>query len=108
MLKSFFTIAIRHLTRHKLFSVINIFCLAIGLSFTLIIGVYVLDQLDVNRDIKNVGSQYLVKSDWKKGNIGIDLTTPGPLAKTMKYEYPGLIENYYRFDPVANIVSVGD
>ena len=26
----------------------------------------------------------------------------------MKDQYPTLVENYYRFDPVTNIVSVGD
>ncbi|HSZ85591.1 MAG TPA: ABC transporter permease, partial [Puia sp.] len=108
MFKSYFTIAIRHLTRHKLFSVINIFCLAIGIAFSIIIGVYVLNQIEVNSDIKNLSSQYLVKSKWKDGNMGIDITTLGPLAKTMKDEYPGLVENYYRFDPVGNIVSVGE
>ena len=40
--------------------------------------------------------------------MGPDVTTLGPLAKTMKDEYPGLVANYYRFDPVANIVSAGD
>ena len=32
----------------------------------------------------------------------------GPTAKTMKDEYPNLVANYYRFDPVVNIISVGD
>jgi len=32
MLKSYFTIALRHLTGHKLFSALNIFCLAIGVT----------------------------------------------------------------------------
>jgi putative ABC transport system permease protein len=107
MLKNYFTIGIRHLTRHKLFSVINIFCLAIGITFSMIIGVYVLNQETVNRDIKHISSQYLVKSKWKD-NSGLDITTLGPLAKTMKDEYPSLIANYYRFDPAANIVSAGD
>lgn len=40
--------------------------------------------------------------------MGPDITTLGPLAKTMKDEFPSLIANYYRFDPVANIVSAGD
>lgn len=40
--------------------------------------------------------------------MGPDVTTLGPLAKTMKDEYPALVANYYRFDPVANIVSAGD
>ena len=108
MFKNYFTIALRHLTRHKLFSFINIFCLAIGIAFSIIIGVYVLNQVEVNKDLKNLSSQYLIKSKWKNANMGIEITTLGPLAKAMKDDYPGLIEDYYRFDPGANIVSVGD
>ncbi|HXB30887.1 MAG TPA: ABC transporter permease, partial [Puia sp.] len=108
MLKSYINIAIRHLTRHKLFSIINISCLAIGITFSLIIGVYILDQENVNAHIKNINNQYVVKSRWKQENMGPDVTTLGPLAKTMKDEYPSLVANYYRFDPVANIISAGD
>ena len=42
MLKNYFKIAVRHLTTHKLFSLINILCLAIGITFSMIIGVYIL------------------------------------------------------------------
>src|ERR1700722_4082209 len=108
MFKSYFTIAIRHLTRHKLFSLINIFCLAIGISFSMVIGVYVLNQENVNAHIKNINNQYVIKSRWKKENTGYDITTLGPLAKTMKDEYPRLVANYYRFDPVGDIVSADD
>src|SRR5450755_3718799 len=108
MLRSYIIIAIRHLSRHKLFSIINISCLAIGITFSLIIGVYVLDQESVNAHIKKANNQYVIKSKWKQENMGPDITTLGPLAKTMKDEYPDLVANYYRFDPVANIVSTGD
>ncbi|HLK28696.1 MAG TPA: hypothetical protein VKT28_08950, partial [Puia sp.] len=64
MLKNYLTIAFRHLTRHKLFSAINVFCLAIGITFSMIIGVYVLNQQEVNQSIKNVNNQYIVKSNW--------------------------------------------
>ncbi len=105
MLRSYINIAIRHLTRHKLFSIINISCLAIGITFSMIIGVYILNQENVNAHIKNINNQYVIKSRWKQENMGPDVTTLGPLAKTMKDEYPSLVANYYRFDPVANIIS---
>jgi putative ABC transport system permease protein len=108
MLKNYFTIAIRHLTRHKFFSLINIFCLAIGITFSMIIGVYILKQENINSNIKDVNNQYLLKSKWKQENMGYDITTLGPLAKTMKDEYPGLVAGCYRFDPVTDIVSVGN
>ncbi len=108
MLKNYFTIAVRHLLRHKFFSAINILCLAIGITFSLIIGVYVLGQYNINRSLKNVNNQYIVKSNWKVKEMGLDITTFGPLPKTLKEEYPSLVANYYRYNPVTNVVSAGD
>jgi hypothetical protein len=45
MLKSYFTIAIRHLLKHKAYSLINGFSLAIGIAFCLLILVFVKDEL---------------------------------------------------------------
>jgi putative ABC transport system permease protein len=108
MLKNYHIIAVRHLLRHKLFSVINICCLALGITFSLIIGVYVLNQYNINASLKNVNNQYIVKSNWKVKEMGLDITTFGPLAKTLKEEYPTLVANYYRYNPVTNVVAAGD
>ena len=108
MLKNYFTIAVRHLLRHKFFSAINILCLAIGITFALIIGIYVLSQYHINASLKNVKNQYIVKSNWKVKEMGLDITTFGPLPKALKEEYPSLVANYYRYNPVTNVVSAGD
>src|SRR6476659_2740417 len=108
MLRNYFTIAVRHLLRHKFFSAINILCLAIGITFSLIIGIYVLGQYDINASLKNINNQYIVKSNWKVKEMGLDITTFGPLPKTLKEEYPALVANYYRYNPVTNVVSAGD
>jgi ABC-type antimicrobial peptide transport system permease subunit len=108
MLKNYFTIAVRHLLRHKFFSAINILCLAIGITFALIIGIYVLGQYNINASLRNVNNQYIVKSNWKVKEMGLDITTFGPLPKTLKEEYPSLAANYYRYNPVTNVVSADD
>src|SRR6185437_829053 len=108
MIKNYFKIAVRHLTRHKLFSLINIFCLSIGITFSMLIGIYILNEESVNTNLKNVNSQYIIKSKWKTKDMGLDVTTLGPLAKTLKTEYPNLVAGYYRFNPVTNVVSAGD
>jgi putative ABC transport system permease protein len=108
MIRNYFKIAWRNLRNNKGFSIINIFCLALGITFSMLIGIYVLNEKQINSGIKNIGDQYVIKSDWKLDNSGSPITTLGPLAKTMKDEYPDLVENYYRFDAVVNIVSVGD
>ncbi|HMC87111.1 MAG TPA: ABC transporter permease, partial [Chitinophagaceae bacterium] len=108
MFKNYFTIAVRHLTRHKLFSVINILCLAIGITFSMIIGVYVLNQENVNSNLKNARNQYFIKSKWIQKDLGLDITSLSPLAQTLKEEYPNFVENYFRYNPITNVVSAGD
>lgn len=108
MLKNYFTVAIRHIVSHKFFSLINIFCLAIGITFSMLIGVYILDQKHVNHDLKNFRNQYVIKSKWKVKEMGLPLTTVGPLAKTLKDQYPNLVARYFRYNPVTNVVSAGN
>jgi len=108
MLRNYFTIALRHLTRHKLFSLINIVCLAIGITFTMLIGFYVMSERNVNADLRHVQNQYIIRSKWKVKDMGLEVTTLGPLAKALKENYPNLVANYYRANTITNVVSAGD
>jgi hypothetical protein len=84
MLKNYITIALRHIAKHKLFSIINILCIAIGTTFSLLIGVYILNQKSINHDLRNFDRQYVIRSKWKAKEMGMVETTMGPLAKTLK------------------------
>jgi putative ABC transport system permease protein len=108
MLKNYITIALRHIAKHKLFSIINILCIAIGTTFSLLIGVYILNQKSINHDLRNSDRQYIIRSKWKAKEMGMAETTMGPLAKTLKDQYPNLVANYFRINPVTNVVSSGD
>jgi len=108
MLKNYILIAFRQFSRHKMFSALNVFCLAIGISFCLLMGQYILHEMAVNRGLRNVHQQYFLNSSWKIKNTGPEFTTIGPLTKALKSSYPGLVSNYYRFNPVTNVVSAGD
>jgi putative ABC transport system permease protein len=108
MLKIYIKIAWRNIRKNAFYSFMNVFGLAIGLSFTLLIGVYVWNELKVNRDLKNANRQYIILSKWKDPNMGYELATLGPLAKALKEEYPSLVANYYRYDGITSNVSKGD
>jgi putative ABC transport system permease protein len=108
MIKNYLLIAWRHLTRHKLFSAINILCLSIGITFAMLIGDYILKQEGVNSGIKNMDRQYVVKSKWKVRDMGLAITTVGPLPGALKKSYPQLVADYYRFTPVTNVLSAGE
>jgi putative ABC transport system permease protein len=108
MLKNYILIALRQFTRHKMFSALNVFCLAIGISFCLLIGQYILHETSVNSNFKHVHQQYFLTSTWKIKNTGPEITTVGPLPKALRQNYPDLVSNYYRFNPVTTSISVGD
>lgn len=108
LFRNYVKIALRHLSRHRLFTFIHIICLATGITFALVIGVYVYHEQRVNAGLQDVNNQYIIKSQWKIKGMGLDFTTLPPLAKTMREEYPSLVRNYYRYNPVSNVVTAGD
>ena len=108
MLRNYVKIAWRNILKHRFYTMINVFGLCTGLTFAFLIGGYVWGVLQVNRNLKNAHQQYLLMSDWKNPNMGVNFTSLGPLAKTLKEKYPSLVSNYYRFDGISSNVSKGD
>ena len=108
MLQNYFIIAWRNLWKNKVFSIINIFGLSIGIAFTLLIGAYVWDELTVNHDLKNADNQYILQSKWKDPDMGFELGTVAQLPRALKENYPALVENFYHWDGVTSNVSKGD
>lgn len=108
MFKTYFKTARRNIFKSKFYSLVNIFGLAVGIAFTLLIGVYVWSELSVNSKLKNAENQYILQSKWKDPNMGMELTSVGPLAKALKETYPNLVANYYRWDGITSTVSKGD
>ncbi|PWT78781.1 MAG: cell division protein FtsX [Bacteroidetes bacterium] len=96
MFTNYLKIAWRNLTRNKVFSIINITGLAIGLSCFLLIALYVLDELSFDRWTANVDRIYRINADIRfgGGDLHIPLTSDmmGPL---LKKDYPQ-VEQYTR------------
>jgi len=108
MLKNYFKIAWRSLWKNKIFSIINIFGLSVGIAFAMLIGAYVWGELQVNHQLKNADNQYIILSKWKDPNMGIELTSIAQLPKTLRVDYPGLVANYYHDDLIGTNVSRGN
>jgi putative ABC transport system permease protein len=105
MIKNYFKLAWRNLVKNKAFSFINILGLSAGIAFVLLIGAFIYSELLVNAEIKNNGRIYMVQSKWKDPNMGYDFATLAPLVKSLKENYPGMVENYYHHDGITSIVS---
>lgn len=108
MIRTYVKIAFRHLVKRKLFSFINIAGLAIGLTFTMLIAVYIWQERSVNSDLKALNQQYFLQTSWKADGIGMPLIAPAPFVKHLQMQYPALIAGYYRAFPCTANVSYED
>ena len=96
MFRNYLKTAWRNLLKNKVFSLINILGLAIGLCCFLLISMYVLDELSYDKFNTKADRIYRVNSDIRMG--GTDLTlpvTPDIMGATLKKDYPE-IEEYAR------------
>ena len=107
MIKHYIKIAWRNLIKYKFNSLVDIAGLSVGVAFTLLIGVYVWTELNVNKALQNYENQYIIQSEWKNPNQGNELTTFGALPKALHTAFPHLVANYYRWDGIDVIVSHG-
>ncbi|MCF2443686.1 ABC transporter permease [Dyadobacter sp. CY345] len=87
MFQNYFKIAIRSLLKSKLFSFINIFGLALGMSCSLLIWLWVKDELSFNRFYADLENIYIIRSasDWK-GQKNVGEATPGPWSEAIQKE----------------------
>ena len=81
MLKNYFTTAINNLVKNKLYSVINIAGLAIGLAACLLITLYVQNELSYDKHWKKADLIYRVNlGDISDDSSGIKSPAISPLA----------------------------
>jgi putative ABC transport system permease protein len=112
MLKNYITIAFRNIARQKLYSVINIGGLAIGIACSILLGLYVLNELSYDQFHENASQ--IVKANMEydmDGTIGEVSSTPTALLPSMQEKFPEVNTGarlFYpsMFKPV--VVSYGD
>lgn len=89
MLKNYFKIALRSLWRHKIFSLINIMGLAMGMTACILIYLYVSFELSYDSFHQNADRIYRVVSDLKTPDELIRQNGPAPaVAPNIKDEFP--------------------
>ncbi|WP_299756495.1 ABC transporter permease [uncultured Pontibacter sp.] len=93
MIKNYFKMAYRNLMRHKVFSLINISGLALGMTCSILILLWVQDELSVNRfhaDVDNLYRVMEVQSYPGADDLTVD-ATPGPLAEALERDVPEVV-----------------
>jgi len=91
MLNNYFKIAIRNLTRNKVYSFINIFGLAIGLTTCILILTYIFSELGYDRQNKDAGRIFRIVTDAElKGSVPEKpwAATSAPVAWGLKADMP--------------------
>jgi putative ABC transport system permease protein len=112
LLKNYLKIALRNLHKHKVYSLINIMGLAIGIACCLLILLYVQDELGYDRFHRRAKNIYRIAlSGRARGEARLLQTarTPSPWAPALAQDYPG-VENYVRFKtPLSRwLISIPD
>ena len=94
MLKNYLLVAFRSAARHKLFSFINVFGLALSLSFCLLVIMIITDQTSFDAFHPRADDVYrvLTNAHRKNGNIETYASSPFPLGEILAAESPA-VEN---------------
>ena len=96
MIRNFLKIAWRNLARNKVYSIINITGLAIGLSCFLLITLYVMDELSYDTYYPNAKNIYRINTDIHFGSsIQHTSQTSDMMGQLLKKDYPQ-VESYTR------------
>lgn len=109
MLKNLFKIAIRNIIKEKTYSAINILGLTIGITCSLFLLMYILDELSYDRYHKNADTIYRIVSNIKEPDNAFTWAVAQiPLADELRDNYPE-VKNVVRFFGMGrNLYRNGD
>lgn len=109
MFRNYLTIALRNLARHKLFSIINIAGLAVGLAGVLLIALFVRNELSYDRWIPGVENIYRAEVTFLPPNREPIQSSSSqfPLGPTMKDQIPE-VRDFTRLLDQSMTIMVGD
>ena len=110
MLKNYFLIALRNLLRYKLYSVINIFGLAVGMTCVILIAPFVYEELNYDGFHENGGQIYRILRETRSldGSKIISAGTSGGLAEALQNEFPELEHAVRKMSWQGSRVSAND
>jgi len=88
MLKNYFKIAFRNLLKNKVYSFINISGLAIGMAATILIGLWIFDELSYDNHFKNKSAiAQVFQHQTINGQTGTGPAIPRPLEFALRQDH---------------------
>ena len=90
MLQNYFKIALRNLLRNKVYSIINISGLSLGVACCLMLVLYVQNEFSYDRHHKRLNDLYRINTQMQSNVIGFDKLSSisPPIAMTLRDEIP--------------------
>jgi putative ABC transport system permease protein len=109
LFRNYLVTALRGFTRHKLYSVINIAGLTVGLACAIFIVLFLRDELSYDAWVPDSEHVYRVESTFKLPGRDPDFfpVAPFPLTPTMQAEIPEVVAHTH-FIPEQMTAQVGD
>lgn len=106
MIKNYLLLAIKNFRKQKMFSLINVLGLTVGITCCLMIFLFVMNELSYDRFHKNGDNIYRVM---RVGNIdGIKMEIPylsAPYATALLNDYPDAVKKAVRVNPDNDLIS---
>jgi len=109
MFKNYLTVAIRNLMHHKVYTFINMIGLAIGLTCSTLILLYLQHEFSYNRHHSKADRIHRVFPEHRRpnGDLSYHYAVPGPVAPVLAEEFPE-VERATRFmSRSVNVIAEG-
>jgi putative ABC transport system permease protein len=109
MFRNYLTIAIRHISRQKAYSFINIFGLAFGIGACILIMLYIQNELSYDKHLADHDRIYRVSRAWHNvdGEVNLHLGhVAPPFGPLLKMDYEGQMEQVVRMLNYQPLMSV--
>jgi len=92
MFKNYFLIAVRSISRQKFYSILNVLGLAVGITCSLLIVLYIQTELSYDKFYDNADKIYRLNNENNMGGkIDKYCNAPRPISPTMKELYPEIL-----------------
>ena len=104
MIKNYFKIAFRNIVRHKAFSILNIAGLSIGMACSIIILLWVQNELSYDRFNVNAKEIYRLTDNVEDFKTAV---TPAGVAAGLQSEIPEIKSTVRVSKPSTNLLEAG-
>lgn len=109
MIENYFKIAWRNLKKNKFYSFISVFGLALGMSCSFLIWLWVQDELSFNRFYPEEEDVYFIRRNGSfNGDVFSSTVTPAPLAAVLKQDVPEVAYSVRFSWDFHSLISVGE